>query len=136
MVLYCSVCCKEFEGNRCPDCGRKSTRAAEPDDLFFLTEQEQIWSGMLADVLMQAQIPFIQKSVLGAGLALRVGPILDRERFYVFKKQLPEAQEIVEELFSKSFETDGSGEDDERTLTADEDMTVEADDERTMLLDH
>lgn len=100
MELYCEVCCLPFEGKRCPVCGRKAARAVEPEDLCFLTEQEQIWSGMLADVLQKEGIPFLQKSVRGAGLALKGGVMMEQVRFYVFHRQLPEAKELVESLLA------------------------------------
>jgi hypothetical protein len=100
MSLYCNTCCLPIDGERCPVCGRKSDRQVALDDLCFLTEKEQIWSGMLADVLKQRNIPFVQKNVLGAGLATKTGPMLESVRFYVFYKQLSEAKAIVDELFS------------------------------------
>ncbi|MBQ6569133.1 MAG: hypothetical protein IJL87_02630 [Clostridia bacterium] len=106
MPNYCDICCLAFEENRCPVCGRKSARSVQPDDMCFLTEQEALWSGMLADVLAQNDIPFVQKNVLGAGVSLTIGSMLERVRFYVFYKHLPKAEEIVEELFSPSDEED------------------------------
>ncbi len=100
MELYCALCCLPFEGKRCPVCGRKSSRAVEAEDLCFLTEQEQIWAGMLADVLTKEGIPFLRKNVMGAGLALKGGVMMERVRFYVYHRQLQEAREIVEGLFN------------------------------------
>ena len=102
MTFYCENCSILFIGDRCPACRRKSTRSAEPDDICFLTEKEQIWAGMLAEVLTQNNIPFIQKNVMGAGMALRVGPMFERVRFYVYYRHLDKAKEIVEELFSST----------------------------------
>ena len=107
-MRYCPRCCLPFDADRCPVCGKKSERDAAPDDLCFLTEQGQIWSGMLADVLTQEKIPFLQKNVLGAGITTRIGPMLERVRFYVFYKQLAEARDIVEGLFSSGEESDES----------------------------
>ena len=100
MALYCENCYVTFEEERCPVCGKKRKRGPAPSDPCFLTEKEQIWSEMLADVLEQNGIPFMEKSVLGAGLALKIGPAHERVRFYVRYDQLPEAGKIVEELFS------------------------------------
>ena len=107
MPLYCEVCCLPFEGNKCPKCGRKTERTVQPDDLCFLTEREDFWSEMLADVLKQENIPFTQKKVLGAGLAIKTGPMRERVRFFVFYRQLPEAQGVVDSLFSPAEEDDG-----------------------------
>ena len=77
--------------------------------MCFLTEKEQIWNGMLADVLKQKNIPFEQKSSMGAGMALRAGPMFETVKFYVFYIHLEEAKEIVKELFSSSVAEDDSG---------------------------
>ena len=104
MKYYCDACRKAIDTDRCPVCGKTRLHAAEPDDLCFLTEKEQILSGMLADVLKQNEIPFIGENVLGAGVALKVGPMFERVRFYVFFNNLSVAEKIVEELFSKGGE--------------------------------
>ena len=101
MPRYCEKCCVTTEEDRCPNCGRKKMRETRPDDLCFLTEQEQIWSDMLADVLKQQGIPFIQKSVLGAGLAIITGPVHERVRYYVPYSRLQEAVGVVEGLFER-----------------------------------
>ncbi|MBQ7475436.1 MAG: hypothetical protein IJS78_05895 [Clostridia bacterium] len=104
MTLYCGNCYILFDGKRCPVCGRKSARGPEPDDPCFLTEKEQLWGEMLADVLKQNGIPFIGKNVLGAGLSLKTGPMRERIRFYVPYGRLTEAGDIVEGLFSAPVE--------------------------------
>ena len=111
MPKYCSVCFLPFEGAQCPVCGRKSARQTGPDDLCFLTEKEAIWSGMLADALGQRGIPFLQKNRLGAGLAIKIGPMRERTRFYVRYAQLGEAKETVDALFPA--EEDAEDEDEE-----------------------
>ena len=102
MARYCAECELSFDGENCPACGRKSVRDVQPDDLCFVTEQEAVWSDMLADVLEQRKISFLQKRMLGAGLALETGPLREKVRFYVRFGQLAEANEAVEELFSAS----------------------------------
>ncbi len=104
-MRYCEKCCMPTDGDRCPSCGRKKLRELRSDDPCFLTEQEEIWSEMLADVLTQREIPFIRKSVMGAGLAIITGPIHDRVRYYVAYGKLAEAEGIVESLFAEQ-ETD------------------------------
>lgn len=55
---------------------------------------------MLADVLNQQKKPFVQKNVFGAGMAMKIGLMNERIRFYVFYGHLAEAKIIVDELFS------------------------------------
>lgn len=71
------------------------------DIMQFLIEKEQPWSEVLADVLGQHDIPFYKKGDMGAGLSLKVGPMLERFRFYVPQRCFEEAQSIVDELFSE-----------------------------------
>ena len=88
--MYCEKCCRIIEGDRCPVCKSRKVREPEPKDLCLLTEQDYISSGILEDVLKQNGIPFLKKEVMGAGLAIKVGPMLDRSRFYVSFDRLRE----------------------------------------------
>ena len=45
-------------------------------------------------------IPFLKKGVLGAGIAIKVGPMLDWNRFYVLYGQLDNARAVTEDLFA------------------------------------
>ena len=104
MSNYCSACSLAFDEERCPACRRKSARIAEPDDICFLAEKDLIWGGMLSDVLEQERIPFMQKNVMGAGMAIRSGPMFESVRFYVPYKYLTAASDVVKSLFSSSDE--------------------------------
>ncbi len=53
---------------------------------------------MLADVLNQQKIPFVQKNVFGAGMAMKIG-LMNEDCYYVFYGHLA-AKMIVDELFS------------------------------------
>ena len=98
--MYCEKCYHIVEEARCPFCKNRRLREPEPKDPCFLTEQDFIHSGILEDVLQQSGIPFLKKNVLGAGLAIKVGPMLDRGRFYVAYDLLPKAQELADGLFA------------------------------------
>ena len=104
--MYCERCCMIFEEDRCPVCGSRNVRPPRPGDLCFLTERETIWAEMLEDVLKQNDIPCLTKNVLGAGLALKVGPMSERVRSYIPYLRLQNAKAIVDELFSAPQEGD------------------------------
>ncbi|MBO4298868.1 MAG: helix-turn-helix domain-containing protein [Clostridia bacterium] len=70
----------------------------------FLVEKDAVWAGMLADVLKQEGIPFLQQGAMGAGMAARTGFMTERYRFFVAGEHLPKAMEIVEELFGNKDE--------------------------------
>lgn len=100
-MFYCENCMMLSQGDVCTACGRKELRTPEDGDFCFLVEKETIWSGMLADVLKQKNIPFTDKPILGAGLAMRTGPALERYRFYVPFSYISDAKDIVDELFGE-----------------------------------
>lgn len=79
-------------------------QAVQPEKMCYLTEQSPIWAGMLADVLRQHGIPFVQESSLGAGLAIKTGGLTESIRYFVPTAYLAAAQSLVEELFAKEAE--------------------------------
>ena len=104
--MYCERCKALFEGERCPACGSRHVRQPMPDDVCFLTAVDGLWSGMLTDVLRQHGIPALTQSNIGAALAMQAGTMFERVRFFVRWDQLPQAKEIVEELFRTPGETE------------------------------
>jgi hypothetical protein len=98
--MYCERCRIAFSGGgRCPVCGSKKLRLPQKEDFCFLTETDPMFGGMLKDVLEKNGIPVLSSSTLGAGMALRIGSILEHIRYYVPYGRLPEANELVEALF-------------------------------------
>lgn len=109
MKYYCKDCKVVFdEAERCPYCGTKKTAPAQDDDICLLCEKEAIWAEVLTDALKDNGIPCFRRNVLGAGLAMKIGQMFEKELFYVNFKDLDRAREIVNELFSDSR---GEGED-------------------------
>ena len=104
--MYCENCKRIIDADRCPFCKSRKVREPDPDDLCFLTEQDFISSGILEDVLKQNDVRFLKKDVMGAGLAIKVGPMFERSRFYVSYDRLESARVIVDDLFSVSDEAD------------------------------
>lgn len=82
----------------------KERPAPKTEEMCFLTEQSPIWAGMLADVLRQHGVPFIQESSLGAGLATKIGSLSETIRFFVPSSCLTPASDLVEELFAEKTE--------------------------------
>lgn len=99
MIMYCEKCRALLDSQTCPNCGNKKLRQPMTDDLCFIAEKEQIWSGMLADVLEQYEIPFLTKNRLGAGMALKIGPHMERILFYVPYSHIQQAKDLVVDLF-------------------------------------
>ena len=102
--MYCENCCHIIEAERCPLCKSRKVREPGPKDPCFLTEQDYISSGILEDLLKQNGIHYLKKDVMGAGMAIKVGPMLERSRFYVPFEQLENAVSVVEDVFSPADE--------------------------------
>lgn len=104
--MYCDRCRTVFSASSCPICGNENGREPDARDVCFLAEKDHIWSGMLEDVLKQHHIPVMTQSNIGAGMALKTGPLFERIRFYVPFSCLQEATAIVNELFSADGKTE------------------------------
>ena len=98
--MYCEKCSRIVDGDRCPWCKNRKVRNPEAKDPCFLTEQDYVFSGILEDLLKQNDIPFLKKDVMGAGLAIKVGPMLERSRFYVPFGRLEAAAAVLDDLLS------------------------------------
>ena len=104
--MYCENCNRLIEADRCPVCKSRKIREPEAKDPCYLTERDFVSSGILEDMLKQNNIPYLKKGVMGAGMAIKVGPMLERSRFYVPFEQLGNAMAIMEDLFSATEETE------------------------------
>ena len=89
------------DAGKCPVCGSSHLRIPLGEDYCYLTEKETIWAGALSDLLTQNGIPYVTKNLLGAGLAAKMGPAMERVRFYVPYAHYQDARELEQEFFSK-----------------------------------
>lgn len=105
-TMYCEKCSRVFDGERCPACGSRRVRQPADGDLCFLAEQDYLTTSILEDMLKQEGIPFLAKGVMGAGLAVKAGPTLERTRFYVPFEHLQQAEEVRDGLTGGGEETD------------------------------
>ena len=69
------------------------------DGYILLVEKEEMWAKMLMQVLEDNHVPCAALPVYGAGFSLKTG-MQDRLKVYVPVDNLPQATELVEELFS------------------------------------
>ncbi|MBQ6116500.1 MAG: DUF2007 domain-containing protein [Oscillospiraceae bacterium] len=69
------------------------------NDFVLLTEKEAMWAGILEEVLKDNGIEYAAIPVFGAGLALKAG-MQERFRIFVPADRMPEAEELLHELFS------------------------------------
>ena len=102
--MYCEKCCRIIEEERCPYCKSRKVREPEARDICFLAEQDYLSSGILEDMLKQNNIPALKKDVMGAGMAMKVGPMFEYSRFYVPYDHLEAAKAVLAETFSDARE--------------------------------
>ena len=69
------------------------------DGYVLLVEKEEMWAKMLIQVLEDNNIPCTAIPVYGAGFSIKTGT-QERLKVYVPVDNLPQATELVEELFS------------------------------------
>ena len=107
-MLYCEKCRSAVEeGNAvCPACRGKKLRPVREDDPCFLVEKDQIWSEVVEDFLKSAGIPFLTKGRMGAGLAINVGPMFEKFRYYVNYADLDRAKELMDGVFAEGEKTE------------------------------
>lgn len=69
------------------------------DGYVLLVEKEEMWAKMLMQVLEDNNIPCTALSVYGAGFTIKTG-MQERLKVYVPSENLPQASELLQELFS------------------------------------
>lgn len=108
-MLYCEKCLLAIMNNHCPICGSRNLRTPLPDDYCFLCEKQVMWGELLGEALRSNDIPVIFKRKIGAGMALKAGPMMERLKVYVPFSRYIDSLEIVDELFSELSEEEEEG---------------------------
>lgn len=99
LLMYCGNCSALTEGSSCPICGSRKLRLPRDMDYCYLCETETLWSDAMKDILSGNSIPFVTQNVLGAGLAAKIGPALERIRFFVPYAHYEAAKTLYAEFF-------------------------------------
>lgn len=97
-MYYCQVCHQVYETEVCPVCGHH-LEFVKADDACFLIEKKEIWAEMLKEILENHHIPYYYESSMGAGVALKVGPMLESYQFYVPYSHYQLAQDCILQFF-------------------------------------
>lgn len=101
--MYCPNCNRSTEAKKCPICGSRNLQEPAPTDYCFLVDKELIWVTALEDILKDNCIPYVTKNTLGAGLAAKIGPALERKQFFVPYCHYSTAKALEEDFFSGEF---------------------------------
>lgn len=98
--MFCPNCNIPTGSHRCTVCGSRELRLPMKEDYCYLTEKEPLWASALGDILSEHQIPYVTRNTLGAGLAAKIGPAMERVRFFVPYGSYQKAQELEREFFA------------------------------------
>lgn len=94
-MLYCEHCHTVYD-DACPLCQKRDGREPLPEDAVFVTEQSDLWSGVLLDVFQQANVPLMRRQAVG--VAAYVGANLARYRLYTLFSRYEEALALCTEV--------------------------------------
>lgn len=97
-MRYCEKCHCLARQDRCPQCMTEELRTVEDADYCFLTVQDEMWAGMLAEILTDNGVPYQMIPTYGAGLAMKTG-VMERQKIYVPYEKYDLAQRLFEEAF-------------------------------------
>lgn len=100
-MKYCEKCYFVFNDCVCPNCHNNHIREVADNDLCHLTTQTFMYAEMLKEVLEKENISFETTAKMGAGIALKVAPMLEEYTFYVPYYDYHRAKDIVENMFHK-----------------------------------
>lgn len=98
-MKYCEKCYHLTEKERCPYCKNKKLTSPRDTDYCFLIEKEMIFSEMLIETLNNNKIIATYQTVLGAGIAMNLGPTFERYKIFVPYANLSKSNEILNEMF-------------------------------------
>ncbi len=100
MALYCENCMKLVEGEICPRCRSRKLRAPEPGDFCLVAEVPYMQAEMLKELFSDNDIPCTDRSVLGAGITVKLGVNVGNVRVYVPYDRLELAKELYDAYFN------------------------------------
>lgn len=100
MPLYCENCMKIVEGPICPACRNRKLREVEPGDFCLVAEVHYMQAEMLKELYRDNDIPCTDRSVLGAGITVKLGVNVGYTRLYVPYDRLDLAKELYDAYFN------------------------------------
>lgn len=98
-MKYCENCRLVIEDGICPRCYSSRLREPQNGDFCLLTERNVTIAQMLMELLKDNGIECVFTPVLGAGLATKLGPIMERNRLFVPYEKLTQADALQKAFF-------------------------------------
>ncbi len=100
MALYCENCMRLVDTPVCPRCRNRKLKEPEPGDFCLVAEVPYMQAGMLKELFSDNDIPCTDRSVLGAGITVKLGVNVGLTRLYVPYDRLDAAKELYDAFFN------------------------------------
>ena len=104
-MYYCTNCHRVTpeRAESCPYCDKfDRLRPAEEADECRLTELDALNASVLESLLKEANVPYIARPMMGAGISAALGVTLEKFVFFVAYRDYARAQEQLEALLAPS----------------------------------
>ena len=98
-MYYCTNCHRVTpeRAESCPYCDKfDRLRPAEEADECRLTELDALNASVLESLLKEANVPYIARPMMGAGISAALGVTLEKFVFFVAYRDYARAQELLE----------------------------------------
>ena len=99
-MLYCKDCQRLVEGPVCRFCRNTKLRVPLDADFCMVAELNYPQAEMLKELYADNGVVCTERSVLGAGITVKLGINLERVRLYVPYEQFALAQELYDAFFN------------------------------------
>ena len=102
-MYYCTNCHRVTpeRAERCPYCDKfDRLRPAEEADECRLTELDALNASVMESLLKEANVPYIARPMMGAGISAALGVTLEKFVFFVAYRDYARAQEQLEALLA------------------------------------
>ena len=93
---FCEACNIAFDGDRCPQCGRKKLRAVTKDDFCLVAKVDRIFGDNLKDNLCEEGIECVLMPY-GSGVNCKFALPLESYLLYVRYKNLDYVRQILKD---------------------------------------
>ena len=102
-MYYCTNCHRVTpeRAESCPYCDKfDRLRPAEEADECRLTELDALNASVMESLLKEANVPYIARPMMGAGISAALGVTLEKFVFFVAYRDYARAQEQLEALLA------------------------------------
>ena len=106
-MLYCEMCMKLVEDQKCPNCKKSKVREPKPNDPVFLLMKDALTAAAIEEILRNNGIPSHLRGMLGSGVTAYLAYNMEPSCVYVPYGELDRAKELLANFIEESDKTEG-----------------------------